>query len=34
MMDMLVTEITILCDQVHLREHVNVRKFEMQHYPK
>lgn len=30
---MLVTEITILRDQVHLREHVNVWKFEVQHHP-
>jgi len=30
---MLVTEITVLCDQVHLREHINVWKFEVKHYP-
>jgi hypothetical protein len=33
MMYMLVTEITVLRDQVHLREYVDVWKFEMQHYP-
>lgn len=30
---MLVTEIPILRDQVHLREHVDVREFEVEHYP-
>jgi len=30
---MLVTEITVLRDQVHLREHVDVGKFKMEHYP-
>ena len=30
---MLVTEITVLCDQVHLRQHVDVWELEVQHYP-
>ena len=30
---MLVTEITVLCDQVHLRQHVDVGKFKVQHHP-
>jgi len=29
----LVTEITVLRDQVHLRQHVDVWEFEVQHYP-
>jgi len=29
---MLVTEITVLRDQVHLRKHVHVWEFEVQHY--
>ena len=31
-MYMLVTEITVLCDQVHLRQHVDMWEFEVQHY--
>ena len=30
---MLVTEITVLRDQVHLREYVDVWEFEVQHHP-
>lgn len=30
---MLVTKITVLRDQVHLREHVDVWKFKVQHHP-
>ena len=30
---MLVTKITVLRDQVHLRQHVDMWEFEVKHYP-